>query len=62
MQTAARDDEGENRLEQYGIGHGLSEVDFMARQRYLENSRYGTLNGTLNFGHISVDRNSMYDL
>ena len=29
--------------EMYGIGPGLSERDFMTRQRYLENSGYADL-------------------
>ena len=32
-------EEVEERDSRYGVGRGLSEVDFMMRQRYLENSR-----------------------
>lgn len=39
VESPIEEEESDHRDSHYGIGKGLSEVDFMVRQRYLENSR-----------------------
>ena len=37
-QAAVETDAESGRVERFGLGGGLSEMDFLSRQRYLENS------------------------